>query len=560
MDKPKFIKSSLKDFPASEIRWVIGYAIAVILLTSMPYILAFQQVVSQSSNMTWRFSGFVFGVEDGNSYIAKMRRGSEGEWFFRTPYTNMEQKGVVAFLPYYLLGKFVGGKGSHEQFVVLFHWFRIGAGIFCIFATYRLLGEFLTQTHWRKIALVLITIGGGLGWLVLFFPNVDILPLEFYSPEAFGFLSLYGLPHLSLARAFLLLAMVEYLRLWKDDESQSSQVVWRLGLFWLAAGLSQPIYAGILGGILFFHLVLNCLRMWRTNRFHAKCSILQHRFRIVSLASLPAIFLLVYTAIGFITDPYLRIWASQNRLPAAPVPMYLLSYGSFLPFVIGGMNYIQRTNKDKGLFLGAWMVICSVLIFFPIPIQRRLIEGIWVAIILLAICFFEAMSADGKKRSWFRVLIVVLTLISLPSSLILVIGGVENATYIRKPIFIPDKEARGFEYLNQNLQRRNSIVLASRASSNALPAYAFVRVIHGHGPESPLDTLVSDQVEKIYQAETPDAARRDFICQQRIDYVVWGEDEKRLGDWQPQLETYLTLVYEDGDFTLFEVNCAKIAP
>ena len=187
---------------AKERRWVIGFAVVVMLITTVPYLLAFW---SQGQN--WFFTGFVVGVEDGNSYIAKMLTGSQGSWLFRTPYTAFPQSGFLAFLPYLLLGKLAAPPGEHEQLVVLFQLFRWGAGICSILATYDFLALFIEPVHLRRLGTAVASVGGGLGWLsVLGFQALwaNRLPLDFYSPESFGFLDLYGLPHLALARAFLL--------------------------------------------------------------------------------------------------------------------------------------------------------------------------------------------------------------------------------------------------------------------------------------------------------------------------------------------------------------------
>jgi len=53
--------------------WVIGIASIIMMLTTAPYIIGVLR-----SNDKWRFSGFVFGVEDGNSYLAKMQLGAHG--------------------------------------------------------------------------------------------------------------------------------------------------------------------------------------------------------------------------------------------------------------------------------------------------------------------------------------------------------------------------------------------------------------------------------------------------------------------------------------------------
>ena len=57
--------------------WVFGFT--VMLVTAIPYLLGYAFEGTQ-----WRFTGFVIGVEDGNSYMAKMLRGANGDWLFRT--------------------------------------------------------------------------------------------------------------------------------------------------------------------------------------------------------------------------------------------------------------------------------------------------------------------------------------------------------------------------------------------------------------------------------------------------------------------------------------------
>ena len=58
---------------ADERRWVFVYATVVMLVTMMPYVLAY----FVQGDM--KFTGAVLGVEDMNSYIAKMLNGSSGD-------------------------------------------------------------------------------------------------------------------------------------------------------------------------------------------------------------------------------------------------------------------------------------------------------------------------------------------------------------------------------------------------------------------------------------------------------------------------------------------------
>src|SRR3990172_3657836 len=99
-----------------ERRWCLALGLVLGLATTLPYVWAFLR-----EGAAWRFSGFVFGVEDGNSYLAKMLEGAYGGWLFRTPYTTAAQTGILAFFPYLLLGKLASGVALHEQLIALFH-------------------------------------------------------------------------------------------------------------------------------------------------------------------------------------------------------------------------------------------------------------------------------------------------------------------------------------------------------------------------------------------------------------------------------------------------------
>ena len=50
-----------------ELRHVLIPALVLLGLTSLPYLIGYFR-----QGTDWRFTGFFLGVEDGNSYIAKM--------------------------------------------------------------------------------------------------------------------------------------------------------------------------------------------------------------------------------------------------------------------------------------------------------------------------------------------------------------------------------------------------------------------------------------------------------------------------------------------------------
>ena len=79
---------------------VIGWSAVILIITSLPYL--FGALISSPDA---QFGGLVIGVEDGNSYLAKMRLGATGAWQFYLFYTTEPHQGAYLLLFHLLLGK-----------------------------------------------------------------------------------------------------------------------------------------------------------------------------------------------------------------------------------------------------------------------------------------------------------------------------------------------------------------------------------------------------------------------------------------------------------------------
>lgn len=520
-------------------KWVWLFAILVMVITSIPYVVGF---LSQGG--VWRFTGFVFGVEDGNSYIAKMLRGSAGEWLFRSPYTAARQKGVIAFLPYLLLGKLaVFPINSHVQLVILFHVFRFLAGMAMIFATYDFLSIYIRKEAWRRWALAIIILGGGLGWVLILFGRVQwlgSLPLDLTSPESFGFLAIYGLPHLALARALLLWGLRAFI---------IGHRIYIPGLCWLALGLFQPLdilIAWIVMGIYLLLTSMDAMLSKDSLKLVDWFSLQRNagRFMMTILISSP---LVIYTFIRFRVDEYLRAWTAQNQIISPHPAHYFLAYGLMGVFVVFGAKRIRKEFPDLGWLLIGWVGVLPILVYFPTVIQRRLAEGVWTAIVILAVKPFSSQDHSLSFRwtySW---------IFAFPTTLLLIIGGIQTAYHPGPPVFRPQSEVESYLALKQDA-RTDAVVLSSHVTGNPLPAWAPVHVVLGHGPETANYEQVCKAVTTFYDEETSQEERLDLITEYRIDYVYWGPAEQQLGTWDPEISPYLSIWYEKAPYTIYQVN------
>lgn len=538
----------------AEKRWVWWFAVVVMLVTTIPYLIGFQM---EQNNSTWRFSGLLFGIEDGNSYIAKMLLGASGPWLFRTPYTAYLQSGMLAFLPYMMLGKLTAPPGQHGQLVFLFHLFRIGGGIFLILAEYRFISLFVKQIGLRRLSLAMAVLGGGLGWLAVVganhlwsgaLPGMDI-PLEYYSPETFGFLMILGLPHLAFARGLLLLSLEGYLAVGWEEKAFLKRLI--PGILCLMIGFMQPLSVVVEWAVLFAHLLVLALGvLFVQNQFHpvrerwSGWLVFLRRAVWIVVISSPAV---LYNVLVFKLNPVMSRWEGQNLIVSPPVHHYLLAFGLILPLSIGGLWIISKEKEPKGWLLAGWVLVFPLLAYAPYNLQRRLPEAIWVALVVLAVKWIE--SSHGWLRRWSQRYLGL----GFLSTLILFMGSFFAAATLSEPVFQKTEAVRAYTSLSQNVAR-DDVVLASFATSNALPAYAPVRVLLGSGPESINAREIEPQVQCFFQPDCSAEQRDQLLYEFHVQYVFWGPSERELGNWDPREASDLIPVYQENQYFIFQVR------
>jgi hypothetical protein len=437
--------------------------------------------------------------------------------------------------------------------VAFFHIFRLAGVLACSLATYDFIAVFIQDRRWRRLGTALVCLGGGLGWL--HFLGLGGLwaggtPLEFYSPETFGFLMLYGLPHLAFTRAFLLWGLRLYLH--PDPGLSAWQSSLRVGLVWLGIGSMQPLT--IVSGWAVITAYMVAITVWQVweSRFGrgADWSTWWSYFRRAVWTAFLSAPMVIYTFLVFQLDPFLKGWQRQNIILSPQFSHYLLAFGMLLPLAILGIRPLLRDEKWKSWLVIGWVVIFPLLAYAPYNLQRRLPEGVWAAVIILFLKWIESGTLQVQRWAprW--------AFLSFVSTIFIVTGGVMTAWSVRAPIFVSASVARAYEFLAQPGGSAEQVVLASYQTSNALPAWAPVRVVIGHGPESINGPELRKDVECFYQTSCTDAFRTRFIRELGVQAVLWGPNEKQLGDWDPRSAPFLEQVYHENDDWVFRVKQA----
>jgi uncharacterized membrane protein len=159
-------------------------------------------------------------------------------------------------------------------------------------------------------------------------------------------------------------------------------------------------------------------------------------------------------------------------------------------------------------------------------------------------------SAQGRGRWLWRVRPVLLATLIAP--LLLVVGSLQVATHPASPAFVPRDQAAVFECLaEQGLN--GEVALAAYATSNALPAWAPLRVVAGIGTLSAQAGSLQHEVAAFYDQDTSEEERAEILNRYGIKVILWGPQERELGEFDPRTGQYLELFCSQGEYQAFRV-------
>ena len=535
---------------SGERRAVWAFALVVMTLTSIPYLIGW---VAQGNE--WVFTGFLTLVDDGNSYLAKMRIGATGGWLFHLFYTSEPHMAAPFLLPYILLGKLAAPLGALIGLPVAlrlgFHLARFVFGAVLIVTTHRFIAGYIRQGRFRWFALIAITVGGGLGWLLLPFADDGwiwgSMPVDMVVPEGFTFLVLYDLPHIALCRILMLGGFMIF------ERSLGRRWGWAAlaGLMWAAMGVAVPFYVVVTGGILG---VWGALVWVRRQRFP-----MDFALRGI-LAMAPALIPLGVAAYYFASDPVLAAWSAQNVLDTGHPLLYLFGYVVVGVPAVCGVIWAWRRGADDGryLLLPAWVFASFTMTYIPVNVQRRLIEGVFVPLCvlaavglrILAICLTDRKTFTLRRlRRWLP--IGVLALI-LPTTVLILLSGAFVAAHPAPPRFHPVAEVEAMRWLGEHVPS-DSVVLCAYDTGNLLPVYADVRVFLGHGMETVDAERKEALVERFFAGEMSDDEVARLFESYGIDYVFYGVAEGNDGFSDPEWADVLRVVMDRGEYVIYEV-------
>lgn len=546
---------------ARELAAVLAWALVMAALTAAPYLWAINRAPAGA-----QFQGFIWGVDDGNVYLSWIRQAAEGRVLLRNQYTTRPQDPHFFNIFLQALGRVTAWTGQHPA--VIFHAARLLGVAALLVCIYLLAAMLSARRAVRWAALLLASLGSGLGWLAALMARSlpDYLPASFrppdYAPppphtwqtmpEAVTFLSMLLNPLFVWSMAIMALVLIAALM---AVERRSAGWAAAAGGLLLLVGNMHTYDVFVLHGT----MVVYALVMIGMGRLRWRDAALGYAIILGISAAAP-----VWAWWAARQDPAYQAKVETPTLSPPPLD-FAMGYGLILLLALGGAAYAlrHRAEQPRLLLPVCWAGVNALLVYAPVPFQRKLAEGLHIPLCVLAAVALVlviaprlarksappepepepgALPAGVRLRATVRpgqpsrttlALIVVLTVaLTMPSNALFVADCLSNVAdnnrallyVLQPPIYLSFDEVRGLEYLARHAED-DDIVLCSSLMGNYVPVRARCLVFAGHWAET---LHFPDAVSFIGQYLLPGRSAKVLEAatrQVRATYVVYGPQE-----------------------------------
>ena len=227
-----------------------------------------------------------------------------------------------------------------------------------------------------------------------------------------------------------------------------------------------------------------------------------------------------------------------------------MSYGFLAAGAVYGAVVLWRTKTLKYRILVTWAICHSAAIFLPIFFNRRVTQGLNIALALLAAAGLVAALEVFRRRTGRRphiVLLSILLFFSFGMSTVWVTAQdlsfiMSNGRTLPYFFYLSNDYREAFDWLKKNGDD-TTVVLSAPITGNFIPALAGRRVVIGHNVET-IHFEDRQRESKAFFDDATDSDRQALLERHNVAFVIDGPWENRLGAFDPASASYLTPVFK----------------
>ena len=495
-----------------------------------------------------------YAAADKLVYLSMIEQGREGILFMKNLHTVDPQIGLLLSPHWYLIGQTallldITNAGAYLLYRLLF-------AILFLWLLYVFLGKFFESDGQFFSAAGFILFSAGLGWLfVAIHPELlgalnttmkfFYLPVDVYVTEGFTLLNFSQSPLFEASQ--LLLLFIGFAVVALDNRKPGMQDA---GLSILAAFLiiMHPYDLPIL---------LAALGTWAVARA-SQTSSYTPLIRVACIAAGCAAAAL-FNAYAIAREPVLQGWYEQNLVYSPHLSRYLWGYGMLMPlWVIGAIDIVLKKRNDRWwLFALAWSASIWLLLYLPLNVNRRFVNGWHIVLALVAYNGFRWLLS--KSRQWIKILLASVVWVGLLSSLtlFLIINlYFDPSIYSYGYYYYTDAERHAAEFLRENTAQNANVLVSDAKTAFSISAQVPRAVFRGHDHQTPNALLRQQQLDWFLADQNTVSAfsrKQKFLQEQDISIIIINSS--RLFEsprWIPNAP-FLQEVYRSGELTVYRV-------
>jgi hypothetical protein len=546
-------------------RGVWLYAWALALLTSLPYVAGF--LATPAGGQYSGAPALPIGTQvDFNSHMAKMQQGARGQWDYQLLFTQEAHVGIFPVQGFYVaLGALT--RLIPVSLPLMYHAARLMLTTLMAVAIWAFASRYFEAASGRWTALLFATAVGGWSWLLLFLaPGLTAIasPIEFWLTDAFNLLGAAYMPHFTAAIILQIVSLLSF----EDWVRQGRWVdLVKLTLALTALSIIQPYVVVLMGSLLGLlalrHVFISRQLTWQ-----------RALWLVVPLGLHGGVTLYQYVRIS--ADPIWAAFTAQNQTLSPPVLYYVFGYLSLLlPAGFGlvrqfvdGRSRLRPYNEthgegqkpldDRRWMVMLWVVLVALLLYAPLPTQRRYLLGVQTPLAMLAAYGWVQVFMPRLRPARRTLMTIAYVALGSTALLVMLLGHVNALRRAEaNPAFYLPEEVRAYDWLRSQGQP-DALVLTTfdmdgEGSGGWLVAATGQRVFLGHWFETAFVAQKMADLRQFYDEATDNEWRQDFLSRVGVAYIWYDDSARATGGWNPAAMPELSPVFTDGSLTIYRV-------
>ena len=465
---------------------------------------------------------------DTATYYSWIEQARQGQIFFDSLYSS-ESRENVFFHPLFLLMGWTAELLNVGN-AVIYHLFRVLLGIIFLAVLYKFLKNFFTRNTDLLMALVVVALSSGVGWMGF------VNSTDRWMPEFNIFLSIYQSP---LNLFSLILMILFFDRIYRFDLNSRDVLICVVLLSLLIISHPYIVVTCFLISLVYFGVNFNRLG------FQSQTL----RLITVWLLTFPALYWQIYV---LSTDQGLGMWAFiETNVPSPGAVDYITGLGLLIPLATLGAGIAYRNKLiNEYILILIWIAIIAGLLFYPglERFQRKFSQGLQIPISILSVLGLRWWLSNFQNFKIKNFAAAISIIVLATGNIYLLIEQHELYSTPAKPFFISKSEYDALDWLKHNTSKED-LMLSGIELSNWIPAFAGRSVYAGHHDQT---ISAQSKYSLLTAAMSRDSSQLEILIDNyNIDYIILDSELRSISDTMQLDFKNINLVYRNDSIQVY---------